>query len=141
MLVRSAVFAGDTMFMPDFGTARCDFPGGSAETMYDSTQKIFALPNEMRMFMCHDYLPEGRDEYAWETTIGEQRKNNVHLREGTDPERFIQTRTLRDTELGMPKLIIPSIQVNMRAGGLPDSEGDSGVYLKTPVNGVFSKKK
>lgn len=139
-VVGDAVFAGDTMFMPDFGTARCDFPGGSAGTMYESTQKIFALPDQMRMFMCHDYLPEGRTEYAWETTIGEQRKNNVHLKEGTDPERFISMRTQRDEKLGMPRLIIPAIQVNMRAGEVPKDTKTGTMQLKTPVNSVFSKK-
>lgn len=138
-VIGDAVFAGDTMFMPDFGTARCDFPGGSSSTMYESTQKIFALPDTMRMFMCHDYLPEGRTEYAWETTIGEQKKNNIHLKEGTDPERFKAMRDSRDAGLGMPKLIIPSIQVNMRAGNLPKDKDTGNVMLKTPVNSVFSK--
>lgn len=139
-VIGDAVFAGDTMFMPDFGTARCDFPGGSAEIMYASTQKIFALPDAMRMFMCHDYLPEGRTEYQWETTVGEQKKNNIHLKEGTDPNRFVAMRTERDAKLGMPKLIIPSIQVNMRAGTLPRDAETGKVHLKTPVNSVFSKK-
>lgn len=139
-VIGDAVFAGDTMFMPDFGTARCDFPGGSAEVMYESTQKIFALPEEMRMFMCHDYLPEGRTQYVWETTVGEQKKNNIHLKEGIDPERFTAMRNERDGQLGMPKLIIPSIQVNMRAGHLPKDKESGEVHLKTPVNSVFSKK-
>lgn len=139
-IIGDAVFAGDTLFMPDFGTARADFPGGSAEQMYHSIQKIFQLPEEMRMFMCHDYLPEGRSEYQWETTVGEQKRNNVHLKEG-DPEQFIAMRTKRDAELGMPKLIIPSIQVNMRAGHLPKEKESGQAYLKVPVNNVFSKKK
>jgi len=138
-VIGDTIFAGDTMFMPDFGTARCDFPGGSADILYESSQKIFALPEEMRMYMCHDYLPEGRDEYQWETTVGEQKKNNIHLKEGTDPNRFVQMREDRDATLDMPKLIIPSIQVNMRAGKLPKSEGNEHVYLKTPINSVFSK--
>lgn len=138
-VIGDAVFAGDTMFMPDFGTARSDFPGGSAKTLYESSQKIFKLPDEMRMFMCHDYLPEGRSEYQWETTVGEQRKSNVHLKEGTDAEAFIKQREERDAQLGMPKLIIPSIQVNMRAGNLPTTEDGKTPYLKTPINSVFSK--
>ncbi|MEZ4104146.1 MAG: MBL fold metallo-hydrolase [Candidatus Paceibacterota bacterium] len=139
-VIGNAVFAGDTMFMPDFGTARCDFPGGSARSMYDSTKKIFALPDEMRMFMCHDYLPEGRTEYQWETTVGEQKKNNVHLKAGTEPDRFIEMREKRDLALGMPRLIIPSIQVNMRGGNFPYKESNDTVYLKTPINSIFSKK-
>ena len=139
-VIGDAVFAGDTMFMPDFGTARCDFPGGSSATMYESTQKIFELPEEMRMFMCHDYLSEGRTEYVWETTVGEQKKNNIHLKEGTDPERFMKMRDERDESLGMPKLIIPSIQVNMRAGNMPKDEETGNMILKTPVNSAFSKQ-
>ena len=139
-VIGDAVFAGDTMFMPDYGTARCDFPGGSSSTLYESTQKIFALPDEMRMFMCHDYLPEGRTEYAWETTVGEQKKNNIHLKQGTDGERFKKMRDDRDEALGMPKLIIPSIQVNMRAGNMPKDKETGSMMLKTPVNSVFSKK-
>ncbi|MEZ4194982.1 MAG: MBL fold metallo-hydrolase [Candidatus Paceibacterota bacterium] len=139
-IIGDAVFAGDTMFMPDFGTARCDFPGGSSSTMYESTQKIFALPDTMRMFMCHDYLPEGRTKYVWETTIGEQKKSNIHLKEGTDPDRFKAMRDARDAELGMPRLIIPSIQVNMRAGHLPKDKEAGNIVLKTPVNSVFSNK-
>lgn len=139
-VIGDAVFAGDTMFMPDFGTARCDFPGGSAETLYQSAQKIFALPAEMRMFMCHDYLPEGRTEYQWETTVGEQKKNNIQLNEATDPARFKAMREEVDSTLGMPRLIIPAIQVNMRAGNLPPADDSGTVMLKTPVNSVFSKK-
>jgi len=139
-VIGDAVFAGDTLFMPDFGTARADFPGGSAKEMHDSIQKIFALPEDMRMFMCHDYLPEGRTEYQWETTVGEQKKSNVHLKEG-DAEGFVKMRIERDAELSMPKLIIPSIQVNMRAGNLPMDEVSGETHLKTPVNSVFSKKK
>lgn len=138
-VIGDAVFTGDTLFMPDLGTGRCDFPGGSADTMYQSAQKLFALPDQMRMFMCHDYLPEGRSEYVWETTIGEQKKHNIHLKEDTGPERFKSMRENRDATLAMPKLIIPSIQVNMR-GGLPAKEGNQSVYFKIPVNGVFSKK-
>ncbi len=140
-VIGDAVFAGDTLFMPDFGTARVDFPGGDAQEMFNSVQKIFALPDEMRMFMCHDYLPEGRTEYRWETTVAQQRKENIHLKEGTEPDRFKNMREDRDKQLGMPKLIIPSIQVNMRAGQLPEAENDGQVYLKTPVNSVFAKTK
>ena len=138
-VIGDAVFAGDTLFMPDYGTARCDFPGGSAREMYESVQKIFDLPESMRMFMCHDYLPEGRTEYQWETTVGEQKKCNVHLKEGVDPKRFEQMRKSKDATLSMPRLIIPSIQVNMRAGEVPVDE-DGNKMLKTPINNVFSKK-
>jgi len=138
-VIGDAVFAGDTLFMPDYGTARCDFPGGSARDMYESVQKIFDLPESMRMFMCHDYLPEGRTEYQWETTVGEQKKCNVHLKEGVDPKRFEQMRKSKDATLSMPRLIIPSIQVNMRAGEVPVDE-DGNKMLKTPINNVFSKK-
>ncbi len=138
-VIGDSVFAGDTLFMPDYGTARCDFPGGSAETMYESIQKIFELPDSMRMFMCHDYLPEDRFEYAWETTVGEQKKNNIHLQYGKDA--FVKMRNERDEQLNMPRLIIPSIQVNMRAGNMPKAEDNGIVYLKTPINGVFSTKK
>lgn len=138
-VIGDTVFAGDTLFMPDFGTARCDFPGGSPDEMYASVQKIFQLSDSMRMFMCHDYLPKGRTEYRWETTVGEQRKENIHLKEGTDPERFREMRTTRDAKLDMPRLIIPSIQVNMRAGELPkDSSGDP--VLRIPINSVFAKR-
>ena len=139
-VIGDAVFAGDTMFMPDFGTARCDFPGGSAETLYQSSQKLFSLPEKMRMFMCHDYLPEGRTEYKWETTVGEQKKNNIQLNEATDSERFKAMREAQDATLGMPRLIIPAIQVNMRAGNLPPADDSGTVMLKTPVNNAFSKK-
>lgn len=138
-VIGDAVFARDTLFMPDFGTARCDFPGGSAETMHASAQKIFALPDEMRMYMCHDYLPEGRTEYVWETTIGEQKHSNIHLKEGTDPEAFIAQRKERDAQLPMPTLIIPSIQVNIRAGELLKHPETGEVHLKTPANSAFSK--
>lgn len=139
-VIGDAVFAGDTLFMPDFGTARCDFPGGSAQQMHASVQKIFALPESMRMFMCHDYLPQGRAEYRWETTVGEQKKENVHLKEGTDPERFSAMRAARDAKLEMPRLIIPSIQVNMRAGDVPKERDTGAPMLKTPINSVFAKR-
>jgi glyoxylase-like metal-dependent hydrolase (beta-lactamase superfamily II) len=139
-VIGDAVFVGDTLFMPDYGSARCDFPGGSAEALYESVQKIFALPDETRMFLCHDYLPEGRTNYAWETSVGEQKHANIHLRLGTDETAFVTKRQARDMKLGMPKLIIPSLQINMRAGNLPEPE-DSGVaYLKVPINDIFVKK-
>lgn len=139
-VIGDTVFAGDTLFMPDFGSARCDFPGGSAQMLYESTKKIFELPDAMRMFMCHDYLPEGRTEYRWETTVGEQKKNNIHLKEGTDPTRFVEMRTIRDAGLEMPRLIIPSIQVNMRAGDVPKDKETGDPVLKIPVNSVFAKR-
>jgi glyoxylase-like metal-dependent hydrolase (beta-lactamase superfamily II) len=133
-VIGDAVFVGDTLFMPDYGSARCDFPGGSAEDLFESVQKLFALPDETRMFMCHDYLPEGRTEYTWETTVGEQKRANVHAHVGTEKDAFVQTRQERDKELGMPTLIIPSLQVNMRAGDLPEPEDNGVRYLKVPLN-------
>jgi len=139
-VIGDAVFVGDTLFMPDYGSARVDFPGGSAEDLYNSVQKLYTLPEEMRMFLCHDYLPEGRNEYQWETTVGEQKRNNIQLHEGTDAASFAKWRKERDATLGMPKLIIPSIQINMRAGNLPEAEENGEVFLKVPVNNVFSQK-
>lgn len=140
-VVGDAVFPGDTLFMPDYGTARVDFPGGSAEDMYASAQKLFILPEQMRMFMCHDYLPEGRSEYRFETTVGEQKRANIHLNAQTSVDTFAALRTKRDATLGMPRLIIPSLQVNMRAGEIPKDTETGAEFLKTPVNSVFSKKK
>lgn len=128
-----AVFVGDTLFMPDYGTARCDFPGGDAHTLYRSVQKILALPDDYRLFMCHDYAPGGRD-YAWETTVAEERKNNIHIHEGISEEKFVTMRTNRDATLDMPKLIIPSVQINMEAGHPPEPEDNGTVYLKFPLN-------
>lgn len=139
-VIGDAVFPGDTLFMPDYGTARVDFPGGSAEDMHASAQKLFALPEEMRMFMCHDYLPEGRSEYQYETTVGEQKRANIHLNEHTSANEFAVLRKRKDATLAMPRLIIPSLQVNMRAGELPEDKDAGGVFLKIPVNSVFSKK-
>jgi glyoxylase-like metal-dependent hydrolase (beta-lactamase superfamily II) len=133
-VIGNAVFVGDTLFMPDFGTARCDFPGGDAEALYDSIQEIFELPNETRLFMCHDYKAPGRDEFAWETSVAEQRKDNIHIHDGISKQEFVDFRTERDSQLGMPKLIVPSIQVNIRAGDMPDPEGNGVSYLKVPVN-------
>ena len=118
-VIGDAVFVGDTIFMPDFGTARCDFPGGDAGTLYDSIQKLFALPDETRIFLCHDYKAPGRDDYVWETTIGEEKHSNKHVKQGTSREDFVKMRTERDATLSMPKLILPSVQINMRAGEMP----------------------
>jgi glyoxylase-like metal-dependent hydrolase (beta-lactamase superfamily II) len=133
-VIGDAAFVGDTLFMPDFGTARCDFPGGSAETMWDSVQKILSLPEDTRIFVGHDYKAEGRDHYAWETTVGAQKAANVHVGGGKSRDEFINMRTTRDAKLGMPKLIVPSLQVNMRAGQMPEAEDNGTVYLKVPVN-------
>ncbi len=130
----NCAFVGDTMFMPDFGTARCDFPGGSAETLYSSIQKILALPDETRIFVGHDYKAPGREDYAWETSVAKQKAFNVHVGEGKDAVEFIKMRTERDAQLALPKLIVPSIQVNMRAGNMPEPEENGQVYLKVPVN-------
>ncbi|NOX74939.1 MAG: MBL fold metallo-hydrolase [Alphaproteobacteria bacterium] len=135
-VIDGAAFVGDTLFMPDFGTARVDFPGGSAENLYNSIQKILSLPDETRIFVGHDYKAPGRDEFAWETTVGEQKAKNVHVGAGKTKQDFIKARTARDAQLAMPKLIIPSLQINMRAGNMPEPEDNGVVYLKTPVNGL-----
>ena len=122
------------MFMPDYGTARADFPGGDARQLFRSLQRIFALPPQTRLFMCHDYLPKGRSEYVWETTVVEQRKSNIHAHEGISEDEFVAMREARDATLGMPMLIMPSVQVNMRAGHLPEPEDNGVTYLKLPVN-------
>jgi len=129
-----AAFVGDTLFMPDYGTARTDFPGGDAATLYRSIRRILALPAETRIFLCHDYKAPGRDEFKWETTVGEQRANNVHIHEGVTEQAFVDFRTQKDSELGMPKLILPSIQVNIRAGEMPPADESGVVFLKIPVN-------
>lgn len=134
--IGDALFVGDTLFMPDFGTARCDFPGGSAETMWDSIQKILTLPDATRIFVGHDYKAEGRDRYDWETTVGDQKRLNKHVGEGKSREDFVRMRTERDSQLAMPRLIIPSLQVNMRAGQMPPPEDNGLSYLKVPVNGL-----
>ena len=133
-VIGDAAFVGDTLFMPDFGTARCDFPGGSAETMYESVQKILARPDDTRIFVGHDYKAPGRDEFAWESTVGEQKEKNVHVGAGKSREDFVRMRTERDKTLGMPNLIIPSLQVNMRAGNMPAPDDEGDVFLKVPVN-------
>ena len=135
-VIGDAAFVGDTLFMPDFGTARCDFPGGSSETLYNSIQKILALPDETRIFVGHDYKAPGRDEYAWETTVAEQKARNVHVGAGRDKDTFVRMRDERDASLAMPKLIIPSLQVNMRAGQMPEPDDQGDVFLKVPVNKI-----
>lgn len=131
--IGDAVFVGDTLFMPDYGTARVDFPGGSARTLYRSIQRLLALPEATRLFMCHDYKAPGRDSYAWETTVAEQRAHNIHVRAGTGETEFIAMRERRDATLSAPALLLPSIQVNIRAGALPPPEADGRHYLKTPI--------
>jgi glyoxylase-like metal-dependent hydrolase (beta-lactamase superfamily II) len=133
-LVGDAAFVGDTLFMPDFGTARTDFPGGDAGMLYDSIQKILALPGGTRLFMCHDYKAPGRDEFKWETSVAEQRESNVHVNTRVSRDEFVAMRKGRDAELGMPKLILPSIQVNVRAGRLPEPESNRVRYLKIPLD-------
>ena len=133
-LIGDALFVGDTLFMPDYGTARCDFPGGDARTLYRSIRKLLALPDETRVFLCHDYLPEGRDRFCWQTTIGEQRRHNIHVHEGISEAQFVAMREERDATLGMPRLILPSVQVNMRAGHLPPPEDNGVQYMKIPLN-------
>ncbi|QCB36956.1 MULTISPECIES: MBL fold metallo-hydrolase [Sphingobium] len=135
-VIGDAVFVGDTMFMPDYGTARADFPGGDARTLYQSAMRLLSLPPETRLFMCHDYLPEGRKDYVWETTVEAERKANVHIHEGVSEDEFVAMREARDKTLAMPRLILPSVQVNMRAGHLPPAEDNGVIYLKIPVNAV-----
>ncbi len=130
-----AAFVGDTLFMPDGGSARADFPGGDAGELYDSIQKVLSLPDETRLFMCHDYGPNGRD-IQWETTVADEKTHNIHVGGGKTKEEFVQFRTKRDAELDMPKLIIPSLQVNMRAGEMPPADEDGNTFLKVPVNAL-----
>jgi glyoxylase-like metal-dependent hydrolase (beta-lactamase superfamily II) len=131
--IGDVVFVGDSMFMPDFGTARCDFPGGDPGRLYDSIQRLLSLPDETRLFMCHDYMPGGR-ELRWECTVAEQRRNNIHVNEDVDRAAYTSMRRERDASLGLPALIIPSIQVNIRAGHLPDADDNGIVYLRTPLD-------
>ncbi|WP_292292908.1 MBL fold metallo-hydrolase [Marivita sp.] len=135
-VIGDAAFVGDTLFMPDFGTARCDFPGGSSEVLYDSVQKILSLPDQTRIFVGHDYKAPGRDDYAWETTVGDQKAGNVHVGGDATKDSFVEMRDARDATLAMPKLIIPSLQVNMRAGQMPPADEEGKVFLKVPVNGL-----
>lgn len=133
-VIGDAAFVGDTLFMPDYGTARADFPGGDAATLYRSIQRILSLPRETRIFVGHDYLPPGRSAPAWETTVAEERVSNVHVRDGVTEAAFVALRTARDRTLAAPKLILPSLQVNIRGGALPKPEDDGRVYLRTPVS-------
>ena len=135
-VIGDAAFVGDTMFMPDYGTARADFPGGSAHALYGSVRKILDLPPETRIFVGHDYLPEGRSEFAWETTVARQRAHNVHVHDGISEAEFIAMRTARDKTLEAPQLILPSLQVNIRAGALPPASPGGHVYLRLPVNAI-----
>lgn len=135
-LIGDAGFVGDTLFMPDYGTARCDFPGGDAATLFRSIKKIFALPPETRLFMCHDYKAPGRDSYAWETTVGEEKARNIHVHDGIAEADFVAMREKRDATLSMPRLILPSVQVNMRGGELPPPEDNGTRYLKIPLNAL-----
>tara|TARA_R110002167_G_scaffold31007_4_gene102281 strand:+ start:1457 stop:2323 length:867 start_codon:yes stop_codon:yes gene_type:complete len=135
-LIGDCGFVGDTLFMPDYGSARCDFPGGDARTLYRSIQKLFALPDETRLWMCHDYKAPGRDEYAWETTVGDEKRDNIHVHEGIGEDEFVAMRTKRDAGLDLPRLILPSVQVNMRAGHFPPPEPNGLRYLKLPVDAV-----
>ena len=135
-VIGDAAFVGDTLFMPDYGTARCDFPGGDAATLYASIQKIFALPDSTRVFLCHDYKAPGRDEFAHETTVAAERAGNVHVRDGTNQTDFVAMRTARDATLKMPQLILPAVQVNMRAGQLPPPEDNGMRYLKIPLDAI-----
>ena len=136
-IIGDAIFVGDTMFMPDGGTARADFPGGDARTLYQSIKKLLALPDEMRMFICHDYGPNGRD-IKWQTSVAEQRQNNIHVRDGISEDEFVEMRETRDATLNMPRLIMPSIQVNMRAGYFPEAENNGETYIKVPIQGLKS---
>lgn len=133
-VIGDAVFVGDTLFMPDYGTARADFPGGDARTLYRSIRRLMALPDDTRVFLCHDYKATGRDQFVWETTIGAERTANVHVHEGVSEEAFVAMREARDATLGMPRLILPSIQVNMRAGHLPEPDSNGVRYLRLPVD-------
>ena len=133
-VIGDAAFIGDTLFMPDYGTARADFPGGDARTLYRSIRRILALPPETHLFLCHDYKAPGRDTFIWETTVAEQRAHNRQARDSISEDEFVSLRTERDAELEMPYLILPSIQVNMRAGNMPPSDANGTIYLKLPVN-------
>jgi glyoxylase-like metal-dependent hydrolase (beta-lactamase superfamily II) len=135
-VIGDAVFAGDTLFMPDYGTARCDFPGGDAATLYRSIRRLLRLPDSARLFLCHDYKAPGRDHYVWETTIGAQRSGNIHVHEGISEAQFVAMRTTRDASLAMPRLLLPAVQVNMRGGQLPPAEDNGTRYLKLPINAI-----
>ena len=134
--IGDAVFVGDTLFMPDYGTARADFPGGDARQLYRSIRKLLSLPEDTRLFLCHDYKAPGRDQYAWETTVGEQRKASVHVHDGVSEDDFVAMRETRDAGLAVPRLLLPSVQVNIRAGRLPPAEDNGVSYLRIPVKPV-----
>jgi glyoxylase-like metal-dependent hydrolase (beta-lactamase superfamily II) len=136
-LFSNDAFVGDTLFMPDYGTARCDFPGGDARTLYQSVQRLFKLPETTRLYMCHDYKAPGRAEYAFQTTVAEEKAHNIHIKEGISQSEFISMRSERDATLGMPRLILPAVQVNMRAGHMPKAEDNGQAYLKIPINLTF----
>jgi glyoxylase-like metal-dependent hydrolase (beta-lactamase superfamily II) len=133
-VIGDAAFIGDTLFMPDYGTARADFPGGDARTLFRSIRRLLSLPEQTSLHLCHDYKAPGRDTYAWETTVGEEREHNVHVHDGVSEDEFVAMREERDATLGMPRLILPSIQVNMRGGHMPEPEENGTTYLKLPVN-------
>jgi len=133
-VVEDAAFVGDTMFMPDYGSARADFPGGDARALYHSVRKILSLPESTRIFCCHDYKAPGREEFAWETTVAAQRRGNLHLRDGVSEADFVAMRTARDKTLNMPQLLVPAIQINVRAGALPPPEDNGVAYVKVPLN-------
>lgn len=133
-VIGGAAFVGDTLFMPDYGTARCDFPGGDAHALYRSIWRILSLPASTRLFLCHDYLPAERSDYRWETTVADQRSKNVHIHEGVSEAEFVALRNARDAELAVPKLLLPSVQVNIRGGKLPAPESNGTSYLKIPLN-------
>lgn len=135
-VIGDAAFVGDTLFMPDYGTARADFPGGDSRALYHSIQRLFELPADTRLFMCHDYKAPGRDEFRWETTVAEERANNIHIHDGVTEEEFVKMREARDKTLGMPKLILPSVQVNMRGGNLPPADESGKRFLKIPLNEI-----
>lgn len=135
-IIGDAAFVGDTIFMPDFGTARADFPGGDAHQLFRSIRRLLSLPDDTRLFLCHDYKAPGRDDYAWETTVGLQRKGNVHVRDGVSEDEFVAMRQSRDETLAMPTLILPSVQINIRGGRLPEPEDNGVSYIKIPVNAV-----
>lgn len=135
-VIGDAAFVGDTLFMPDYGTARCDFPGGDARQLYRSIHRLFALPDATRLYLCHDYLPAGRSEYSCMTTVAEQRAHNLHIHEGIDEDSFVAMRSARDAGLKMPALILPAVQINMRGGELPPAEDNGVRYLKIPLNAL-----
>lgn len=135
-IIGDAAFVGDTIFMPDFGTARADFPGGDARELFQSIRRLLSLPEDTRLFLCHDYKAPGRDVFAWETTVKQQREGNIHVRDGVSEDEFVEMRTKRDKTLSMPNLIMPSVQVNIRGGRLPAPEDNGVSYIKIPVNAV-----